>query len=227
MAPSSAGMGPSLGAVSDLAAGSELDQAHAGRASPSPPNGNCSPGRGPGRGAGKLYFFPSFLFLQGLVGMSPVKTRAHICLASPSPCLLADCHILVSAPIMTLCSFPTSLWHCLGPSSLWSSWKKGRFEQPNPTHYSPLPPAFFPFLPALIQRKEWAGFQVSTRLCLAQLLRADDSGKSGGSAAPAPSQPGSAPPGTASPTTVPALSERPWGCSSLHSASGVTGAGRE
>lgn len=66
-----------------------------------------------------LCFFPSFLLLQGLVGMSPVKTWAHITLASPSPFpLLAACHLLVSVPIMSLCSLSPSLWHCLSPISL-------------------------------------------------------------------------------------------------------------
>lgn len=86
----------------------------------------------------------------------------------PSPCRLSSC----------VCPHHDSLQP---PSiSLWSSWKKGRFEQPKHIHCSPLPPNLFPFLTALIQRKDSAVFQVSTRPCLAQLLRAaDDSVQSG------------------------------------------------
>lgn len=59
--PALLGWGCPWGVVSDSATCSELDQAHAGRASPFPHNGNHSSGRGPGRGAGNLFVFLSLL----------------------------------------------------------------------------------------------------------------------------------------------------------------------
>lgn len=158
------------GVVSDLAPCSELEQAHAGRDPHSRPTGTAAQGGDLAEGVESSFcFFPSFFFLQGLVGMSPVKTWAHIRLTSPSPfLLLADCHLLVSVPIMTHCSLPPSLWHCLGPISPWNSWKKGRFEQPKPAHCSPFPQLFsLPPCPDSEKRTGWISGQHPALPCSA------------------------------------------------------------
>lgn len=88
-------------------------------------------------------FFSFFLLLRALAGISTARAWACTPLAflSPFP-LLAGSGVTVpsrlsAAPFHHPC-------HCLGPIFLQSSWKKGRFEQPNPTHFLPLPSAFFP-----------------------------------------------------------------------------------
>lgn len=160
---------------------SELDQAHAGRASPSPPSGNCSSGRGPGRGGGKLFLFLSLLLLPPRISWDEPSENigTHmpgISQPFPYPCRLSSPCVCPHHDSLQPPSIPLALpWPHLSLEQL----EKGEIRAAKTHSLLPPSPKIFPFLPALIQRKESAGFQASTRLCLAQLLRADDSGKSG------------------------------------------------
>lgn len=84
-------------------------------------------------------FFPSFLLLQGLVGMSPVKTWTHIPLACPSPFpLLAD-----SSPCV--CPHRDSLHPsgtALAPSLSGAVGERGDLSSQNPLVAPPFPQPF-------------------------------------------------------------------------------------
>lgn len=140
-------------------------------------DGDRSPGRGPGRGCRKLSLFLFLLSPPPSISWDEHSKSAGmhspgISKPLPSPCRLWCDRPHHGSPQPLSITLATALV----PSSSRAVGKRGDLSSRTPFIFSPFPQPFsLPPCPDSEKKKKSAGSQVSTRLSLARLLRADDS----------------------------------------------------